>query len=134
MILTAKEFQCGILLYFTFLSSTFALLTHNFNFLYMTNLCIGVNICWKEKLYVHHYSLLYAAAPLYVDHMYLSTPAPSTLLFESRGPGRGTVLPLLVVCHALPEVLHPPTEQTPEQWRRKHLTQEETMSVPAARW
>lgn len=51
----------------------------------------------------------------YVDHMYLSTPAPSTLLFESRGPGRGTVLPLLVVCHALPEVLHPPTEQTPEQ-------------------
>lgn len=64
MILTAKEFQCGILLYFTFLSSTFTLLTHNFNFLYMTNLCIGVNICWKEKLYVHHYSLLYAAATI----------------------------------------------------------------------
>lgn len=51
----------------------------------------------------------------YFDHMYLSTPAPSVLLFESRGPGRGTALPLLVVCHALPEVLHPPTEQTPEQ-------------------
>lgn len=64
---------------------------------------------------MHHYSLIYAATPLYIYHKYLSIPASSALLFESRGPGRGTVLPLLVVCHALPEVFHPPTEQTAEQ-------------------